>query len=111
MIAPNEIVDRQEVSLTALTTRQAETYDVLEQEVNRLEGSANRVPRSRLTRVYQHGVALHHLCETLEAQLAKEDARLTADGTSPEMDERWIRNLRRLEKMRTLLHRTKVALP
>ena len=96
---------------TQLTPKQLETYEILACEVDRIEGSVNRVPRSRLNRVYQHGVALHHLCETLEGQLAKEDARLKAEGTTPELDARWILNLRRLERMRTLLQRTKVALP
>lgn len=96
--------------MIALTQRQADTYDILEREVKRLEGNYGRVSTSRQVRVYQHGVELHRMCKTLEEQLTKEDTRLKAEGSTPELDERWIRNLRRLEMMRALLDRTKEAL-
>lgn len=97
--------------MVALTERQADTYEILEREVRLLEISNGRVSKSRLLRVSQHATELSRMCRTLEGQLTREDDRLRTDGTTPEFDDRWITNLRRLERMLALLDRTKAALP
>jgi hypothetical protein len=44
---------------------------------------------------------------TLEDALTTEDERLRSDGTTDELDDRWIRNLRRLEVICDLLNDAK----
>jgi hypothetical protein len=96
---------------TELSTRQADTYDLLERDVCRLEQTPGKVDQKRLLRVYQLGAELHAMCAELETALQLEDERLRTDGTTDDLDARWIKNLRRLETMRDLLTRAKTTLP
>lgn len=94
---------------TELSQRQSDTYDVLLRDVRALEQSpVNRKPE-RVNRVLRLGVDLSRMCRELESALAVEDKRLTEDGTSDELDDRWIKNLRRLETMQALLDRAKAV--
>lgn len=90
---------------TELTTRQTEIYDALAFEITRGKRAPEKLTRTRLLRIDQLGNELHRLCMELEAALRFEDDRLTTEGTSDESDNRWIKNLHRLEAMRDLLSR------
>jgi hypothetical protein len=107
MTIPGEtsLVMTDAVAMVRLRGDQAETFDALEFEVNRIERHPGRVSLERLARVDQLGVALWRLCRQLERALDAEDKRLTVLGTTDDLDDRWIKNLRRLETMRQLLNR------
>lgn len=95
---------------TELSQRQAETYDLLKHDVAALERSPlNRKP-DRINRVLRLGVDLARMCRELEAALRIEDDRLRTEGTTEELDTRWIKNLHRLETMQSMLNRAEAAI-
>jgi len=49
--------------------------------------------------------------QAVEDALSREETRLRDGGSTPDLDDRWIKNLRRLELMRSLLDRAYAALP
>lgn len=107
MTIPGEksLVMTDAIAMVRLRGDQAETFDALEFEVNRIERHPDRVSRERLARLDQLGVELSHLCRQLERALDAEDKRLRAIGTTDVLDDRWIMNLHRLETIRGLLDR------
>lgn len=80
--------------MVELTKRQSRAYTDLESAID--QGKPIEIPVAKLL----------VLCKELETVLKDEDARLSEDGTTVEMDDRWILNLRRLEKLRDLLNRS-----
>ena len=92
-----------------LRTRQSETYDQLVFEVKRIERDPANATVDRLNRIDLLGVDLKHLCRDLESALTAEDNRLRSEGTTDQLDDRWIKNLRRLEVMLALLNRAELA--
>ena len=93
----------------ALRNVQAETYDQLVFEVKRIERDPTNATVDRLNRIDLLGVDLKHLCRDLESALTAEDNRLRSEGTTDQLDDRWIKNLRRLEVMLALLNRAELA--
>ena len=62
-------------------------------------------------RVLEYGAELNRMRRTLEAALSQEDERLRTEGTTDDLDDRWIRNLHRLEVICDLLDQAKAAAP
>jgi hypothetical protein len=99
------------MSAVSLRRCQAEIYDALEFELDRLHRASGAKRRARLIQIDALGVSLWQMCQTLESALTTEDDRLRANGTTDELDDRWIKNLRRLELMYALLDRARAAVP
>ena len=92
-----------------LRTAQAETYDALALLVRQIERDPTNATVDRLNRIDTLGIDLRHLCRDLESALTAEDNRLRSEGTTDQLDDRWIKNLRRLEVMLALLNRAELA--
>lgn len=96
----------------ALRNVQAETFEALEFELNRLDRTPPHRRNYRLQRIDVLGVDLWRMCQQLQDALTEEDNRLRAlHGSSAELDDRWIKNLHRLERMLALLARAKSVIP
>lgn len=98
-------------SVGLLRKNQADTYELLEQEVARIERDPANATRARLLRIDHLGADLNRMCRELESALELESKRLRDEGTSDDLDLRWIKNLRRLEFMRALLNRALAVIP
>lgn len=79
--------------MVSLTKRQGTLYYALESAIYRSKPTDDLVAE------------LTVLCLDLETKLRQEDERLTEQGTDPDLDDRWILNLRRFERMNGLLIR------
>jgi hypothetical protein len=98
-------------SSATLRKDQARAYDALATELAALDRTPTRYRPSQLRKIDACGVDLAQHCRRLESILTAEDERLRTEGTTDELDDRWIKNLRRLELMLALLAEAKAAVP
>lgn len=94
-----------------LTPAQSALCHSLETELTKLASLEVTSRRTfRVNRVLKAADPLRPVITDLESALSEEDARLRANGTSDSDDDRWIKNLRRLEIMLALIAQADAAL-
>jgi hypothetical protein len=98
--------------MSDLTTKQRAVTEPIQRALALLPFPQTARDRNELENlILTRGIDLWQMCRDLETALDSEDTRLRTDGTTDELDDRWIKNLHRLEVMLALLDRAYAAIP
>jgi hypothetical protein len=107
-IAVSALTVMESTDVDSLTPKQQAVARPIVDALARLASPQSAKDRGELERlILRNGVELDRMRRTLEAALTTEDERLRSEGTTDELDDRWIRNLRRLEVICDLLNDAK----
>lgn len=104
-------VTAERVDLSVLTDKQRDVAEPVVRQLRALERTSFPAERQQVVaNLLVAGIALKHVTDRLEAQLATFDKALTDRGTTDAEDDLWIQNLQRLTVMLNLLSRAEAAI-